>query len=656
MQVALGSAHACALRDDGKVWCWGDNRFGQLGVEGAGPAPVFVGGLPEVVQVAAAGSASCALTRAGRVFCWGRGKVLGVKGERPWSPPQRPEPVAIGDLDGVQQLAIAEGEGCAVLTSGKVRCWSHAKRHDIAGLADVQEVSVNYRQKCARSRGGAVRCFERSATPDLVEPGVDDAKMLATYAADNRTCAVRRDGGVACWPQRWVARDFGGETEGDGAFDLPGVSAARSLTMGRSHTCIIDGDGRAACWGKDDYGQLGRGTRSFASFRPPAPAKLGAAKAVAAGLSQTCAILGDGAIACWGRAHGQLLGSEHRAFHPTPQRVPGVKGAVDVITGGQSTCALLASGALQCWGLGATQHMQEASFRQRGHEPMLVNGAFERAWPGRSTLVAQLRGGGHAHVRMARKRAAEDPPYEQAPLLGLPPLRMWAPGFRHDLALSESGDLITFDNTMFVFERNVKPTVVLSGLVALGVGSNRTCAAKKSGETICFDPGKIAKGKLPSTEVQTIAGLAPVTSVHVSGGDTAVLHRDGTVSVFDSRSSFGPTPRRIADVKGAKQIDIGALGDHGCAVLASGKVRCWGEPMALGLFAVTSVTNARDKSDVPSRLLAGVDDAQKVSFGGRHACILHASGGVSCWGDNTHDQVGSATPPFSATPVEVSAP
>ncbi|MCC7537413.1 MAG: hypothetical protein IT379_14415 [Deltaproteobacteria bacterium] len=65
--------HACAVRTDGRVVCWGANEHGQLGdgttVDRA--APVEVGGIADAVGVSVGFYHSCALVRGGEVWCWG---------------------------------------------------------------------------------------------------------------------------------------------------------------------------------------------------------------------------------------------------------------------------------------------------------------------------------------------------------------------------------------------------------------------------------------------------------------------------------------------------------------------------------------------------------------------------------------------------------
>lgn len=76
--VATGSAHTCALKRDGTVWCWGSSYLGQIGDGVFRPVPMPVtsptptAAIPDVVVQITAGSAhSCALTRGGLVYCWG---------------------------------------------------------------------------------------------------------------------------------------------------------------------------------------------------------------------------------------------------------------------------------------------------------------------------------------------------------------------------------------------------------------------------------------------------------------------------------------------------------------------------------------------------------------------------------------------------------
>jgi Alpha-tubulin suppressor and related RCC1 domain-containing proteins len=74
-------------------------------------------------------------------------------------------------------------------------------------------------------------------------------------------------------------------------------------SYGGYHTCALLEDGRIACWGRNDYGQLGDGSNTH-RYTPVIVSSIGTTlpKAVAIGLGgyHTCALLEDGRIACWG--------------------------------------------------------------------------------------------------------------------------------------------------------------------------------------------------------------------------------------------------------------------------------------------------------------------------------------------------------------------
>ena len=73
VSVSLGGSHSCALLDDGKVMCWGKNKYGQLGDGSATDrsSPVEVSGLTNAQSIALGGGHSCALLTDGKVMCWG---------------------------------------------------------------------------------------------------------------------------------------------------------------------------------------------------------------------------------------------------------------------------------------------------------------------------------------------------------------------------------------------------------------------------------------------------------------------------------------------------------------------------------------------------------------------------------------------------------
>jgi hypothetical protein len=124
--LAVGLAHVCALRSDGRVYCWGLDAMGQLG---DGPlvlgesdlsltriTPVAVPGLDDAKAISATMFASCAMTSRGEVYCWGEGLECG-SGRAGIQPPERVE------VPSSAQIVANLGQTCVLTWERQVYCW-----------------------------------------------------------------------------------------------------------------------------------------------------------------------------------------------------------------------------------------------------------------------------------------------------------------------------------------------------------------------------------------------------------------------------------------------------------------------------------------------------------------------------------------------------
>lgn len=201
-----------------------------------------------------------------------------------------------------------------------------------------------------------------AAAPCQAGASVDDAFRagLADTGA-HHTCAVGRDGGLACWGDDEYGQ-LGGDAMLPGRPDLvrvalPSGRTALAVSAGVVHTCAILDDGSLWCWGLDG-GQLG--DDAVGHERQPTPVRVAlppgrAVVAVAAGDGTTCAILDDGDAACWGDdTDGQLGDGGRLGPQPIPVRValPRARRAVSIDVGESAACAALDDGSLRCWGSG----------------------------------------------------------------------------------------------------------------------------------------------------------------------------------------------------------------------------------------------------------------------------------------------------------------
>jgi alpha-tubulin suppressor-like RCC1 family protein len=355
--LAVGGDHTCALRA-GQVKCWGASDDGQLGIGvSSGPqtcfygnscstVPIAVTGLTASVDSIAAGQyGTCALLAGGTVACWGMNSFGQLGDETTTGPelctglPCSTTPVVVPGVSGATAVATNGGEACAILSSGAVECWGSAANGELGSAA------------FSNGDAGA------SLAPTPVS-GLTQVTAVALGAV-GYGCALLVDGTVQCWGDNEYG-ELGNGSIADSPTPVPvsGVTGAVAVATGWEHACALMTDGTVACWGDNLYGELGIGTSSgpetcgeYACATTPVKVPgLSGATAVAAGENETCAILSDETVRCWGYNHDGELGDGTTVYSSTPMVVSGLSGATAIAMGGMTSCALLSSGGVACWG------------------------------------------------------------------------------------------------------------------------------------------------------------------------------------------------------------------------------------------------------------------------------------------------------------------
>ena len=114
--VAQDLTQACIVASNGEVWCWGSNRYGELGVSDVtATGPVAVPGIVDAVGVSTTWHYTCALLASGTVTCWG----CSGDGTATCVGP----PAEIPGVVNATQLSISIEEGCVRRADGTVLCW-----------------------------------------------------------------------------------------------------------------------------------------------------------------------------------------------------------------------------------------------------------------------------------------------------------------------------------------------------------------------------------------------------------------------------------------------------------------------------------------------------------------------------------------------------
>lgn len=321
--VDAGSNHACAVRANGEVKCWGDNGVGQLG-NGAtthSTVPVMVNGISTAKTVSAGFAHTCVLLANGTVQCWGH-NFFGQLGNGTTT--DSSIPVTVSGISAATEVSSGGIHTCALLSNSTVKCWGGNGRGELGNGA------TNF----------------NSPTPVTVSE-ISNATAITT--GSNHACALLADGTVKCWGNNFST-----------PVTVSEISSAMEVSAGSIHTCVLLSNSTVKCWGANFYGQLGNGTTADSAIPVPVNG-ISTAATVSAGHSNTCARLSNGTVKCWGdNAFGELgngtnTGPERcllmQPCSTTPVSVSGISTAIAVSTGSGYACALLSDGTVQCWGI-----------------------------------------------------------------------------------------------------------------------------------------------------------------------------------------------------------------------------------------------------------------------------------------------------------------
>ena len=670
--VAAGNAHSCALRADGTVFCWGQNYYGQLGINSTTDSYLAaqvhgVGGtgfLSDVVQIGAGGDFTCALKADGTVYCWGRNGT-GYN--------------SVGDGTGTQRTVPVQVHGVG----------------DVGYLTDVASISIGYMHSCAVKTDGTAYCWGAGAFGQLGNGGTSTTKstpvqvvdvggsgtftdVAQIFAGAESTCAIKTDGTAYCWGVNTNGKLGDGSTTqrtspvqvhgvGDVGY-LTGVTHMAMAVDTGDHTCAVVSSGAAYCWGTGTNGQRGDASTVALASTPvqvlgvDGVGVLEGVARVTAGKEHTCAVKTDGTAYCWGKNTYGYLGDNSQTQRTTPVQVVGVGASgyltsvMDVRAGSGHSCAVKTDGTAYCWGYSSYGAIGDGSTDYR-LAPVVT---FDALQPIDIFGVSEIDGGGDMSCALKTDGV----------------VFCWGEG-----SFGALGDNAATQRDVPVQVHGVADSGYLSGVSAISVGDQHVCALKTDGTVFCW--GDNTNGQLGDNtttqrnvpvQVHGVADsgyLSGVSSISAGHRHTCAVKTDGTVFCWGiagngelgNASIVTPqkTPVQVVDVGGSGTLtgvsSVSAGYRSTCAVKTDGTAYCWGANTngKLGDGSTTQRTSPVQVHGVGDvGYLTGVSQIELALGQGGHTCAVKTDGTVFCWGLGSNGQRGDAsTVATASTPVQV---
>ena len=236
-------------------------------------------------------------------------------------------------------LSVGVQHSCGILENGSAICWGSDPHGQLGD-------------------GGSSDKYVRP-TNHISSP--DGSPFKSIFAIYHRTCALTFEGHLYCWGYNPNGESGDGTTNTykspTNPVKIPSNRTVETVGMGRSHTCAILDDSSLMCWGSDSWGILGNGDAETSSQYEPVqvPVPDGrTVKSVGGGQQNTCILLTDGGVMCWGRDHvGQNGdgGTSSTTYSASSNvALPDGRAAVHLAVGHFHSCVILDNGQVSCWG------------------------------------------------------------------------------------------------------------------------------------------------------------------------------------------------------------------------------------------------------------------------------------------------------------------
>ena len=243
--VVAGNSHSLALKKDGSLWSWGANSSGQLGIGDESItesfSPVRVGEDNDWVTVVAGASHNLAIKNDGSLWAWGANRQgqLGNGLGGIWSDNEY-APILIGEDNDWAVVAAGASHSLALKNDGSLWVWGDTTYESF----------------------WSVGCYQGGLSPVRAGNDNDWVKIEAGKGSfwSGYNLGLKSDGSLWGWGVNRGLLGTGDTFSGCFPNQIEKNSQWTTISARASHSLALKSDGTLWAWGVNDYGQIGDGT------------------------------------------------------------------------------------------------------------------------------------------------------------------------------------------------------------------------------------------------------------------------------------------------------------------------------------------------------------------------------------------------------------
>ena len=541
--ISAGSGHSLAIGNNGKLYAWGDNSYGQLGNgTTSNSATPLVVNLPAGVSptAIAAGSAhNLVIGSDGKLYVWGDNDN-GQLGNGTTT--QSTTPLVVNLPAGVSPTIIAAGiiHSMAIGSDGKLYTWGNNNYGELGNGTTTQ-----------------------STTPVVVNlpAGVSPTAITGGSA---HSMAKGSDGKLYTWGNNNLGQLGNGTTSSTstpGIINLPAGVSPTTITAGTNHNMVIGSDGKLYAWGYNDCGQLGNGT--LPQSNSPVAVNLPAGvfpTVIAAGTNHTLAIGNDSKLYAWGNNNVGQLGDGTTIESTSPIVINLLAGVspTAIAAGNDHSLAIGSDGKLYAWGDNSRGQLGNGT-NVASNTPLVVN------LPAGVSPTA-IAAGDYYSIAIGNDG------------------KLYAWGF-NQIGQLGNGNYTSSNSPVVVnLPAGVSPTIIAAG-------GGHSMAIGNDGKLYAWGfnfYGQLGNGNNTSSNMPVVvnlpAGVSP-TIIAAGGGHSMTIGNNGKLYAWGDNSSGqlgngtttqSNTPVVVNLAAGISPAAIAAGDSHSLAIGNDGKLYTWG--------------------------------------------------------------------------------
>ncbi|CAH1202544.1 hypothetical protein PAECIP111893_01827 [Paenibacillus plantiphilus] len=683
-EVSAGLEHTISLKQDGTVWAWGNNDYGQLGIgtHTLKTLPEQVTSLSGVAAVAAGNNYSIALKSDGTVWSWGANDS-GQLGDGTTT--NRSIPVQVSGISSVVAISAGETHTIAIKSDGTVWNWGDNAFGQIGngttintsipvqvlGISDVTKIAAGNSHSIAVKRDGTVWAWGNNDNGKLGNGTTTDTSMpvqvnglhsiRTVSAGESHSVAVNSDGEVWAWGVNGSGQLGDGTTiNRSSPVQVLELSSVIDISVGSNHSMVIQNDGTAWTWGS--YGQIGAET-SISQGLPIRVKQLNSVIAISAGQEHSLALQDDGTVWAWGKNNYSQLGDGTTINSASPLQVKELNEVRAISAGYNHNLVLKKDGTVWAWGWNGYGQLGDGTTEYR-RSPVQVQGL--------SSIVKISAGQDHSIVVKSDgtvwawglnnygqlgngTEANSATPVQVSGLNGISEISARS---YHSTAIDKSGEVWTWGRNLNYewmggdLSRAVpiKLTSLYKNAVALSTGKEHGIVLKSDGSVWEWGYSYNNVNRFPFKW----ADLNDFVAASAGSYFSIAVRSDGTVWTWgvndfgqlgDGTMTNRSQPAQISNLDSVISVSSGKT--HSIALKSDGTIWGWGSD-DFGQLG-NGISNNKK---VPIQL-ESPDSFVMVAAGESHSLGIESDGTVWAWGDNTYGQLGDGTTIRRGAPVKV---